>query len=210
MLGGNTGIQMGGWFNREINSLADLKGLKMRIPGLGSKVFEKIGGSPVLMAGSEIYTSLERGVIDATEWIGPFHDTLTGFREIAKYYYYPGWHEPGTVLELIFNLEKFEALPPDLQAILRTAAAQMNGWLLSAMEANNAEAVSAMIEQGVDIRPFPRDVIEELRLRTKEVINEMVESDPFAKRVYDSYTSFQQKINRWSELSEKVYHEVMS
>lgn len=210
MPGGNTGVQMGGWFNREINSLADLKGLKMRIPGLGGKVFERIGGSPVLMAGSELYTSLERGVIDATEWLSPFHDNLMGFPDIAKYYYYPGWHEPGTVLELIFNKEKFEALPADLQAILRTAAAQMNGWVLATMEAENGKTLAKMIENGVDIRPFPNDVIDELRRQTEQVITEMTEQDEFTKRVYQSYRSFQQKANKWANLSERVYYEALT
>ncbi|PHN02601.1 TRAP transporter substrate-binding protein [Flavilitoribacter nigricans] len=210
MPGGNTGVQMGGWFNREINSLADLKGLKMRIPGLGGKVFERIGGSPVLMAGSELYTNLERGVIDATEWLCPFHDNLMGFQEIAKYYYYPGWHEPGTVLELLFNKEKFEALPADLQAILRTAAAQMNIWVLSTMEARNATTLAAMIETGVDIRPFPEDVISELRNQTKQVIKEMTDQDPFTKRVYESYKTFQQQSNNWANLSERMYYDSLT
>lgn len=207
---GNTGVQMGGWFNREINSLADLNGLKMRIPGLGGKVFEKIGGSPVLMAGSEIYTSLERGVIDATEWLGPFHDDLMGFPEIAKHYYYPGWHEPGTVLEFIFNKEKFEALPADLQAILRTASAEMNTWVLSTMEAKNAATLAKMIKDGVDIRPFPADVIEQLKKQTQNVIREMTEKDAFTRRVYESYRSFQQKANHWADLSERIYYDALS
>lgn len=210
MPGGNTGVQMGGWFNREINSLADLKGLKMRIPGLGGKVFERIGGSPVLMAGSEIYTSLERGVIDATEWLCPFHDNLMGFPDIAKYYYYPGWHEPGTVLELTFNKAKFESLPADLQAILRTAAAQMNHWVLSTMEAKNAEALATMIENGVDLRPFPGDVIEELKKQTSLVVREMTDGDAFTKKVYQSYRNFQEQANNWANLSERTYYDSLS
>ncbi|MCB0631943.1 MAG: TRAP transporter substrate-binding protein [Saprospiraceae bacterium] len=207
MPAGNTGVQMGGWFNREINSVADLKGLKMRIPGLGGKVFERVGGSPVLMAGSEIYTSLERGVIDATEWLSPFHDNLAGFQEIAKYYYYPGWHEPGTVLEYIFNKEKFEALPADLQAILRIATGYINQWTLSSMEANNAATLAEMKRKGVDIRPFPREVIQELRAKTKDVIAEMTAGDEFTRRVYDSYRTFQEKATAWSKLSEQVYYD---
>jgi TRAP-type mannitol/chloroaromatic compound transport system substrate-binding protein len=207
MAAGNTGVQMGGWFNREINSVADLKGLKMRIPGLGGKVLERVGGSPVLMAGSEIYTSLERGVIDATEWLSPFHDNLAGFQEIAKHYYYPGWHEPGTVLEFIFNKEKFEALPADLQAILRVATAFINHWTFSNMEAKNAEALQEMKRQGVDIRPFPREVIEALRTETQKVIAEMTGGDEFTRRVYDSYRAFQEKATSWSKLSEEVYYE---
>lgn len=206
MAAGNTGVQMGGWFNREINSVADLKGLKMRIPGLGGKVFERVGGSPVLMAGSEIYTSLERGVIDATEWLGPFHDHLAGFQEIAKYYYYPGWHEPGTVLEFIFNKDKFEGLPKDLQEILRIATGYINHWTFSKMEAKNAEALAELRQKGIDIRPFPQEVIEELRIKTKEVIAEMTAKDDFTRRVYESYQAFQSKSGDWSKLSEEVYY----
>lgn len=163
MLGGNTGVQMGGWFNREINSLNDLKGLKMRIPGLGGDVLAKAGGSPVLLAGGEIYTSLERGVIDATEWVGPYHDTLMGFQEIAKYYYAPGWHEPGTALEFIFNKEQFESLPPDLQEILRAASAYAHLWCFTEMETRNNQAMDTLIEKKIDIRQFPEEVIAALR-----------------------------------------------
>ncbi|NNF01211.1 MAG: TRAP transporter substrate-binding protein, partial [Bacteroidia bacterium] len=126
---GNTGVQMGGWFNKEINNVSDLTGLKMRMPGLGGKVISKAGGSAVVVPGGELYTSLERGVIDATEWIGPYHDYLMGFHKISKYYYYPGWHEPGTALELIVNKQALESLPKDLQVIVETAAARSNVWM---------------------------------------------------------------------------------
>ena len=114
---GNTGFQMGGWFNKEINTVTDLQGLKMRIPGLGGKVLARVGGTPMLVSGGEIYTNLERGVLDATEWIGPYHDYLMGLHQVAKYYYYPGWHETGPALEMIFNKDKFNELPPDLREI---------------------------------------------------------------------------------------------
>ncbi len=117
--GGNTGVQMGGWFNRRIDSVADFRGLKMRMPGLGGRVLERLGGTPVLLPGGEIYTGLERGILDATEWVGPYHDYIMGFHEIAKYYYYPGWHEPGTNFEFFVNQEKYEALPPRPTADLR-------------------------------------------------------------------------------------------
>jgi len=206
MLGGNTGMQMGGWFNREINSVADLQGLKMRIPGLGGKVLAKAGGSPVLLAGGEIYTSLELGVIDATEWLCPYHDDLMGFHEIAEYYYTPGWHEPGTALEFIFNKEKFDALPTDLQAIIRSAAMHSYMWMFAQMEAKNAEALAKMRQQNIDIRSFPTEVLDRLRLYTEEVITEVTEQDPMAKRVYESYDAFRQKISNWAAISEKEYY----
>jgi len=208
MLGGNSGVQMGGWFNREINSIADLKGLKMRIPGLGGKVLEKAGGAAVLSPGSELYTNLERGVIDATEWIGPYHDYRMGFLKIAKYYYTPGWHELGTVLELGINKQSFEALPKDLQVILETASMRLNMWVLSEFEAKNVEYLEKIQSEGkVEIRKFPDEVIEQLRTYTNEVVAEFVESDPLAKKVYDSFHGFRTKIKAWSELTEKVFYE---
>lgn len=206
MLGGNTGVQMGGWFNREINSIADLKGLKMRIPGLGGKVLEKAGGSPVLLAGSEIYTGLERGVIDATEWIGPSHDSQMGFQDIAKYYYSPGWHEMGTALEMIVNKEKFDSLPVDLQAILRSASLQVSTWVLSEMETKNAESLATLVDKGIDIRPFPTEVLDQLRIYTEEVIAEIVAKDPVAAKVYASYDAYRKRAAAWSVWTEKLFY----
>ncbi len=139
MIGGNTGVQMGGWFNKKIDTIEDFKGLKMRMPGLGAKVLAKTGASAVSVAGGEIYTNLERGVIDATEWVGPYHDYKMGFHRVAKYYYYPGWHETGTLLEFIFNKQKFEELPIDLQLIMRSAADYVSNWVFSEFDKKNAE-----------------------------------------------------------------------
>ncbi|MFM7091054.1 MAG: TRAP transporter substrate-binding protein [Bacteroidota bacterium] len=203
---GNTGVQMGGWFNKEINTISDLQGLKMRIPGLGGAVLEKAGGSPVLMAGGELYTGLERGIIDATEWLSPFHDTLMGFDEIASYYYTPGWHEPGTNLEIIINKEKFESLPIDLQAIIKAASSYCGTWLHDQMEAKNANAYAELLKKGVEIRTFPPDVLTELRKLTKEVIQELVDKDAFTKKVYESYHSFQEKANTYSQIAERAFY----
>ena len=211
MPGGNTGVQMGGWFNREINNIADLKGLKMRIPGLGGKVLERAGGAPVLLAGGEIYTGLERGVIDATEWIGPYHDYKMGFYQIAKYYYSPGWHEPGTALEFFFNKEKFEALPNDLQHIMRTAALRLNNWMLSEFEAQNSIYLDKLIrEEEVDIRYFPDEVLQTLRTFTEEIIQDLAANDPFVKKVYTSYDDFRRKAVKWAALTEKVFYNSIS
>ena len=209
MVGGNTGVQMGGWFNREINSIEDLKGLKMRIPGLGGKVLEKAGGAPVLLAGGEIYTGLERGVIDATEWLGPYHDTLMGFNDIAKYYYTPGWHEPGTALEYFVNKEVYDALPKDLQAILQTVTLRINHWVLSQMEAKNAEALEQLAKTDLNIRSFPKPVIDQLRIYTEEVIADITAKDPFAKKIYASYESFRQKAANYSLITEKQFYNLI-
>lgn len=204
---GNTGVQMGGWFNKEINSVADLKGLKMRIPGLGGKVIDKAGGNGLSTPGSEIYTSLERGVIDATEWVGPYHDYLLGLHKIAKYYYYPGWHEPGPVLELAVNKTAFESLPTDLQAIIRTAAARANTWMLSEFEAKNNLYLQKIIqEKRVTIKRFPDDVLAAFRRLSAEVIDEITSRDPMSKKVYASFEQFREQISAWAELSERVYY----
>lgn len=205
-LGGNTGVQMGGWFNREINQIGDLKGLKMRIPGIGGKVLEKAGGSPVLLAGGELYTGLERGIIDATEWLGPYHDFIMGFHEIAKYYYYPGWQEPGTALEFFINKNKFDALPEDLQYILESAAHKINHLVLSQMEFKNAESLLKLLNLGVKLKEFPQEVIATMRIKTEEVIEEMIDSDPLSKKVFTSYKQFQNNSQKYSETTEKLFY----
>lgn len=205
--GGNTGIQMGGWFNKEINSVSDLQGLKMRIPGLGGKVISKAGGSAILSAGSEIYTNLERGVIDATEWIGPYHDYMMGFYKVARYYYYPGWHEPGTNLEFFINKGAFSKLPPDLQQIVRNAAAKVHHWMLCEFESQNNVYLQKLVnEEKVDLRPFPDEVLEKFRAYSVEVIEEIVGSDAQSKKVYDAYLSFRNQVTPWADISEKVYY----
>ena len=203
---GNSGVQMGGWFNRQINSLADMKGLKMRIPGLGGKVLAEVGASPELLPGGEIYTSLERGVIDATEWVGPYHDYIMGFHKVAKYYYYPGWHEPGSVLELIVNKQAFAQLDDELQAIVEHAALRLNGWMLGAFDAQSRIYLKKLIDEGIDIRPFPDEVIKALKTTARDVVAEVAAGDPFAKRVYESFSTFQKEIAAWSNLSERAFY----
>ena len=204
---GNTGVQMGGWFNKKIESVNDLKGLKMRIPGLGGKVFAKAGGTPVLLAGGEIYTSLERGNIDATEWVGPFHDERLGLYRAAKYYYYPGWHEPGPVLELIVNKASYDSLSDDLKKAVEVAAASSNVWMLSQFEAKNLEALRTLKEDHkVEVLPFPDDVIKALKGFTKEVLEEQSAADPEFKKVYEVYTAFSNDNDGWNTLSEAAYH----
>jgi TRAP-type mannitol/chloroaromatic compound transport system substrate-binding protein len=208
--GGNTGVQMGGWFNRKINSIADLKGLKMRIPGLGGKVLERAGGTPVLLSGGDIYTGLERGLIDATEWIGPYHDYLMGFHQIAKYYYAPGWHETGSEMEIIVNKKKFEELPTDLQAIIRTAAMRMNHWVLSEFEAKNSIYLEKLIaEENVNLQKFPDEVLQKLKFYTDEVIQEIVDTNEFAKKVYENYNAFRKRSSLWAKSSEKIFYDEM-
>ena len=207
MPAGNTGVQMGGWFNREINAMSDFHGLKMRMPGLGGKVISKAGGAAVLSAGAEIFTNLERGVIDATEWIGPFHDFTMGFYKAAKYYYYPGWHEPGTVLELIINKSAYHSLPKNLQEIVRAAAARANAWVLSEFEAkNNAYLQTLTKDHHVALKRFPDQVLKTLGQYAVEVVDEVVASDAMSKKVFASFDAFRNKVNGWAEVSEKIYY----
>jgi len=209
--GGNTGVQMAGWFNKEINTIDDFKGLKMRMPGVGGKVLEKAGGTAVLSAGSELYTNLERGVIDATEWIGPYHDYLMGFHEIAKYYYSPGWHEPGSNLEIIVNKRLFDNLEPDLKEILRTASFRLNMWILSEFEAKNNEYLQKILnESDVQVRRLSDDILVQMKKYTNETIQELVDSDAKTKKVYESYSKFQKDINAWSQYSEAAYYDMMN
>jgi len=203
---GNTGVQMGGWFNKEINSLEDIKGLKMRIPGLGGKVFAKAGGNPVLLAGSEVYTALERNTIDATEWIGPFHDQRLGLYRAAEHYYYPGWHEPGTVLELTVNQRAWDSLPADLQAIVSNAAMAENVRMLSEMEQKNISALQELKDrENVQIHRFPDDVLATLKTLTDETLEEAAANDPKFKRVYEAYQAFRAQNDAWSDISENAY-----
>ena len=200
-------MQMGGWFNKEINSIQDLKGLKMRIPGFGGKVLSKVGGSAVTVAGGEIYTNLERGVIDATEWIGPYHDYLMGFYQVAKYYYYPGWHEPGGVLEMIVNKKKFYNLPSDLQEIIIHGIEAMNTWMLCECDSKNSIYLNKLIkDKGVILKQFPEEVIKELKRKTNEVIDELVSNDEKSKKVFQHYKKFRESIQEWSAVSDKMYY----
>lgn len=197
---GNSDTQMGGWFRKEINSIDDYKGLKMRIPGLGGKVVSKAGGSAMNVAAGEIYTNLERGVIDATEWIGPSHDKTMGFDKVAKYYYYPGWHEPGTAFELMVNKEKLASLPPHLQKILETASLMVGNWIYSQFEKRNAETLATLKAEGVEIRRFPQPVLDQLRAYADEVIEEVTATNPKAKEIYESVSKMRDQMEDWESL----------
>ena len=210
MAAGNSGVQMAGWFNKEINSIDDLKGLKMRIPGLGAEVMRRAGAAPVMLPGGEIFTSLQTGVIDATEWVGPLNDRTLGLHEVAKYYYYPGWHEPGAAIELIVNKEAFDSLPLDLKRILETAARAINQDMLDEFTAQNHAALKALLEtHGVELRKLPADVIQKLREFSEEVISELAQGDELAQRIIDSYRNFHKEVQTWSEISEDAYFEAL-
>jgi TRAP-type mannitol/chloroaromatic compound transport system substrate-binding protein len=206
MAAGNSGVQMGGWFNKEINSLNDLQGLKMRIPGLGGEVLQRAGGTPVQVAGGEIFTALQSGAIDATEWVGPYNDLAFGLYKVAKYYYYPGWHEPGTTMECLLNKAAYAELPADLQSIVSNACRALNGEMLAEYTARNNTALQSLInDHGVDVREFPGDVLGKLLALSDEVVAEVAGKDPLAARVFQSYRSFQRQVTAWHDISERAY-----
>jgi TRAP-type mannitol/chloroaromatic compound transport system substrate-binding protein len=206
MAGGSTGVQMAGWFNKEINSVDDLIGLKMRIPGLAGEVFAAAGGTAVRIPGSELYTSLQTGVIDATEWVGPYNDLALGLYQVAKYYYYPGWHEPGSMLEFIVNKQSFDALPPDLQAIVTYAARASSQDMLDEFTARNNAALRTLVdEHGVQLRRLPDEVLLELWRGSEVVMQDLIESDPMAAKVYASYKKFYDGVRAYHHISEQAY-----
>jgi TRAP-type mannitol/chloroaromatic compound transport system substrate-binding protein len=203
---GNSGTQMAGWFNKEINSLADLKGMKMRIPGLGGEVFERAGGTAVNLPGGEIFTSLQTGVIDATEWVGPYNDLTFGLHQIAQYYYYPGWQEPGPTLEAIVNKEAFATLPADLQEIVRVAAKAVNDDLLAEYTARNNNALRELVDQhGVELRRLPVDVLNELHKISEEVIAEIPGDDELSQKIYRSYIEYRDGVVAYQDIAERAY-----
>ena len=206
MAGGSTGVQMAGWFNKEINSIADLRGLKMRIPGLAGEVFAAAGGTAVTIPGGELYTSMQTGVIDAVEWVGPYNDKSLGFHQVAKYYYYPGWHEPGSILEFVVNKDSLEALPKDLQAIVRFASRAANQDMLDEYTARNNAALQSLVdEHGVQLRRLPDDVLLALWHGAQVVMQELVGSDPMAAKVYASYSDFYKGVRNYHHISEQAY-----
>ena len=205
---GNTGTQMFGWFNKEINSLEDVKGLKMRIPGIGGEVLKEAGGIPVTLPGGELFTALQTGVIDATEWVGPYNDLTFGFHQAAKYYYYPGWHEPGPMLELLINMDAWNSLPKHLQVIIETATKAVNQDTLDEYLARNNQALTELVEvHGVELRKLPDDVIEEFRAISNEILSDLAEEDEVIAKVYDSYIEFKNNVTEYHKISEDSFIE---
>ena len=205
---GNTGTQMFGWFNKEINSLEDVKGLKMRIPGIGGEVLKEAGGIPVTLPGGELFTALQTGVIDATEWVGPYNDLTFGFHQAAKYYYYPGWHEPGPMLELLINIDAWNSLPNHLQVIIETATKAVNQDMLDEYLAKNNQALTELVEvHGVELRRLPDDVIEEFREISNSILDDLAKEDETISKVYRSYLDFKNNVSAYHKISEDAFVE---
>ena len=203
---GNTGVQMGGWFNKEINSSDDLKGLKMRIPGLGGDVMAKLGASPVSLPGGQIYENLVSGAIDATEWVGPWNDSFMKFYEAAKFYYYPGMHEPGAMLALGMNASWWGKLTKTDRLLIEAAAAMENDVMMSEYNAKNGAALAKLIsEHGVKLREFNDDVYDSFGEAADEVFETVVAHSDLAKRIHESFLGARKDLGGWSKISDQAY-----
>jgi len=203
--GGNTGAQMGGWFRREIKSLADLNGLKMRIPGLGGQILAKLGVVPQTLAGGDIYPALERGAIDATEWVGPYDDEKLGFHKVARHYYYPGWWEGGPQLSFYVNLKHWQALPPPYQAAFEAAAAEANVRMLSDYDARNPPALQRLLREGVQLHAFPKDVMLAARKAAFEMYETEARRNAAFRRIHTDWKKFADASNQWLKVAEAPY-----
>ena len=206
--------QMAGWFRKKITAIGDFKGLKMRIgTGLGGKVYVKAGGTAVLTPGADIYAALERGVIDAAEWVGPHDDMKLGLHQTAGHYYYPGWHEPGTMTEFAFNKRAYDSLPADLRRILDHAAAAVQVYGLSDFHVKNATALQRLrteFKDQVEILQIPAPVLRDLRKLAAEVVKEQSERTPMARKVHASYVKFQALVGPWDHVAEGAYHQLVA
>jgi TRAP-type mannitol/chloroaromatic compound transport system substrate-binding protein len=203
--GGNTGVQMGGWFRREVASLSDLRGIKMRIPGLGGNVMDRLGVSVQVIASGDIYPALERGVIDATEWVGPYDDEKLGLNKVARFYYYPGWWEPGPGLTFYINRDEWEKLPSTYQEALTTAAGYASADMQSKYDAKNPPAFKRLIESGTQVRKFSTDLMEAASGHSMDIMQEYAANDAQYREVFDAHRQFQIDSNAWFGTAEKAY-----
>lgn len=199
---GNTGVQMGGWFRKEISTVADLEGLKMRIPGLGGQVMTKLGVTVQTLPGGEIFQALQTGAIDAAEWVGPYDDEKLGLQKATGFYYYPGWWEPGPTLEVQINLAEWEALPDLYKAAVETAAYQANTIMLARYDARNNEALTRLVEGGVTLTPYSDEIMTAAEEASMALYDELAAQDADFKMVYDEWTKFRTGIYAWHDINE--------
>jgi len=206
---GNTNCQMGGWFRKEIKTVDDLKGLKFRIGGFAGQVLQKLGVVPQQIAGGEIYPALEKGTIDAAEWVGPYDDEKLGFQKVARYYYYPGWWEGGTMVHAFFNINAWNQLPPAYKAALTAACQAANMWMQSKYDAVNPGALKRLVASGAQLRPFPGPVLEACWNASNEVYKEVSAKNPNFKKLYDSMVVFRNDQYLWWQVAEYTYDTFM-
>jgi TRAP-type mannitol/chloroaromatic compound transport system substrate-binding protein len=206
---GNTGAQMGGWFRKEIKSVADMQGVKMRIGGFGGKVISKIGVVPQQIPGAQIYENLEKGVIDAAEWVGPYDDLKLGFVKVAPHYYYPGWWEGGAVLHTMINTAKWAELPPAYQSIVKTACQAANSDMQASYDAKNPAALKELVGSGAKLAPYPQDVMEACFNAAKETYAEIAGTNAAFKKIHDNMMAFRADAFLWQQLSEFTFDRFM-
>lgn len=200
---GNTGVQMGGWFNRELRTAADLQGLKVRIPGLGGQALDRLGALIQVLPGGEIFQALQTGAIDGAEWVGPYDDEKLGFHQAARFYYYPGWWEPGPTLEIQINLNEWNSLPQEYQEILKTAAFEANMIMMARYDAKNPEAMDRLIANpNVEVLPFPDEIMAASEAVSFEMYDEFSAEDPDFKSVYEAWNPYRESVQRWHRMAE--------
>jgi TRAP-type mannitol/chloroaromatic compound transport system substrate-binding protein len=206
---GNTGTQMGGWFRKEIKTVADLSGLKMRIGGIAGQVLQKVGVVPQQLAGGDIYPSLEKGTIDAAEWVGPYDDEKLGFQKVAKYYYYPGWWEGGPTVHAFCNLEKWNSLPKTYQAVIQNAAANTNTWMTARYDMQNPGALKRLVANGAQLRPFSTEIMEACLKATNELWGELSAKNAEFKKAIDAMQAYRSDEYLWWQVAEYTYDSFM-
>jgi TRAP-type mannitol/chloroaromatic compound transport system substrate-binding protein len=206
---GNTGTQMGGWFRKEIKTVADLSGLKMRIGGIAGQVLQKVGVVPQQLAGGDVYPSLEKGTIDAAEWVGPYDDEKLGFQKVAKYYYYPGFWEGGPTVHAFCNLEKWNTLPKSYQAILMNAATNANTWMTARYDMQNPTALKQLVAGGTQLRPFSNDILEACLKATNELWSEISAKNPDFKMAIDALQAYRSDEYLWWQVAEYTFDSFM-
>jgi TRAP-type mannitol/chloroaromatic compound transport system substrate-binding protein len=209
MPSGNTGAQMGGWYRKEIKTVADLKGLKMRIGGFAGKVLEKLGVVPQQIAGGDIYPALEKGTLDAAEWVGPYDDEKLGFNKVAKYYYYPGFWEGGPQLSTLVNLGEWNKLPKEYQNIMEAACWEANTWMVAKYDAQNPAALKKLVGGGTQLRPFSREILTAAYKASLEVYKEASDKSPAFKKIYESMVAFRNEQLLWFRVAEKGFDDFM-
>ncbi len=209
LIGGNTGCQMGGWFRKEIKTPADLNGLKMRIGGFAGRVLQKLGSVPQQIAGGDIYPALEKGTIDAAEWVGPYDDEKLGFNKVAPFYYYPGWWEGGAALQFFINLDKWNSLPKSYQAILANAAQHANTDMQAKYDARNPGALKRLVAGGAQLRPFSPEVMQACFKAAQELYTETAATNAQFKKVHDNYMAFRGDQYLWWQVAEFNYDNFM-
>jgi TRAP-type mannitol/chloroaromatic compound transport system substrate-binding protein len=199
---GNTVAQMGGWFRKEINTVADMRSIKMRIGGLGAQVMLKMGMVPQQIAPGDLYAALERGTIDAVEWIGPYDDEKLGFNKVAKSYYYPGWWDPCAQVNLYINQQKWDELPKPYQAAIEVACADVNGWMVQAYDARNPQALRRLVAAGAQLRPFSQEILRACEKTTFELYDEIASKNAKFKKVYEPWKKFREDELLWFSVAE--------